>query len=60
MIEDLLLALRALRNRPAPSLLAVLCLSIGIGANVALGLAASLRPALRAGTTDPAIVLREE
>jgi putative ABC transport system permease protein len=36
MLEDTRFALRALRSHPGPALVAVTCLSLGIGANIAL------------------------
>jgi putative ABC transport system permease protein len=36
MIDDLALALRSLRGRVAPAFVAILCLSLGIGVNIAL------------------------
>jgi putative ABC transport system permease protein len=59
MITDLRYALRALRHRPLTSLVAVLCLAIGIGANTALfGVLDALLLRPPAGVSEPAELMR--
>jgi putative ABC transport system permease protein len=59
MYEDLKHAWRALRNRPAATLVAVLCMALGVGANATLfGVVDALHYRPPAGVAAPAELLR--
>jgi putative ABC transport system permease protein len=59
MIADLKYAWRALRHRPLTSLVAILCLAVGIGANTALfGVLDALLLRPPAGVAAPSELMR--
>jgi ABC-type lipoprotein release transport system permease subunit len=59
-ISHVRLAVRGLVKTPGFTVTVVLALALGIGANIAVTLLASLRPARRAARVDPMIALRAE
>src|SRR5687767_4451606 len=59
MLQDLTHAFRSLRARPGTSALAILCLAVGIGANIALfGVVDALLFSPPAGVEDAETVVR--